>query len=115
MNGSRTSKTLISLVLGAMLAGPVLADYKEHWQKAQALMQKNDRKAAIIELRNALQEKSDSVEARVLLGELYYLEGNLGAAEKELNKARELEGDRALWVKPLGKTYLAMYQPAKVL
>ncbi|QGX40097.1 XrtA/PEP-CTERM system TPR-repeat protein PrsT [Permianibacter aggregans] len=115
MNGSRTNKTLISLVLGAVLAGPVLADYKEHWQKAQALMQKNDRKAAIIELRNALQEKSDSVEARVLLGELYYLEGNLGAAEKELNKARELEGDRALWVKPLGKTYLAMYQPAKVL
>ena len=113
------AKTLKMSIIAATLAGltsaVVWADYKEHWQKANSLLKQNDRKAAIIELRNALQEKPDSIEARVMLGELYYADGNLGAAEKELDKARSLGGDRALWIKPLGNTYIAMYAPQKVL
>ncbi|MFZ5844065.1 MAG: XrtA/PEP-CTERM system TPR-repeat protein PrsT [Pseudomonadota bacterium] len=108
-------RSALALCLSALSHGTLADDYQDAWQKAQRLLQKNDAPAAIIELRNALQEKPDSIEARLLLADLYFQDGNLPAAEKEYDKARELKAPKNRWQKPLGRTWLSMYQSAKVL
>ncbi len=59
-------------------------------QDAQALYDKKDVQAAVIELKNALQQNGDNGEARALLGHIYIVVGQGAAAEKELDRAREL-------------------------
>jgi putative PEP-CTERM system TPR-repeat lipoprotein len=58
---------------------------------AKAALEKNDRSAAIIQLKNALQANPDLGEARYLLGKSLLETGDVAAAEKELRKARELK------------------------
>ncbi|NQD35617.1 PEP-CTERM system TPR-repeat protein PrsT [Permianibacter sp. IMCC34836] len=109
-------RSALALCLAAVCSGSVFADdYSDAWQRAQQLLKEKDTRAAIIELRNALQEKPGSVEARLLLGELYYQEGNLAAAEKELDKARELKAPKDRYQRMLGRTWLSIYQPQKIL
>ncbi len=65
----------------------------DHIAKAKDLSSKNDRKAAIIELKNALQADAQSGEARFLLGK-ELLEGNSAKeASIELQKALEYRYD----------------------
>ncbi len=52
---------------------------------------KNDYKAAVIQLKNALQKQPDSPEARYLLGLSLLRTGDAQAAEIELRKARDLK------------------------
>jgi putative PEP-CTERM system TPR-repeat lipoprotein len=61
----------------------LLASAKEH-------LGKNDRNAAIIQLRGALQTNPDLAEARFLLGQSLLETGDLLGAEKELRRAGEL-------------------------
>ena len=57
---------------------------------AKEYLARNDRNAAVIQLKNALQKDPDNAEARFLLGKALLENGELAAAEKELNKANEL-------------------------
>ena len=81
---------IVSTLVAALLAGcgadrpeSLLASAKEH-------LGKNDRNAAIIQLRGALQKNPDMAEARFLLGQSLLETGDLLGAEKELRKAGEL-------------------------
>ena len=56
---------------------------------AKDFLAKNDRPAAVIQLRNALQKNPDLAEARFLLGKSLLENGEYLAAEKELRKASE--------------------------
>jgi putative PEP-CTERM system TPR-repeat lipoprotein len=77
------------IVATALLAG--CADKPEAMlAKAKDQLAKNDRSAAIIQLRNVLQLQPDAPEARFLLGKALYEEGDLGRAETELRKVYEL-------------------------
>ena len=60
----------------------------EHLAEARAYLAANDPDAAIIELRNALQQSPDLAEARLELGRLLYSSGSLVEAEAQFNKAR---------------------------
>lgn len=83
---------LVAFVLTALLAAcgkPEISDV-EHVQQAKQYQTDGDFKASLIELKNALQKNPKNPEARLLLGELYVLLGNGAAAEKELQRAREL-------------------------
>jgi putative PEP-CTERM system TPR-repeat lipoprotein len=57
---------------------------------AKDYLAKNDRAAAIIQLRSALQKNSNLSEARFLLGNALFENGDNVAAEKELRRALEL-------------------------
>ena len=58
---------------------------------AKEYLAKNDRNAAVIQLKNALQENPNLAEARLLLGKAQLQGGDLASAEKELRKALELK------------------------
>jgi cellulose synthase operon protein C len=58
---------------------------------AKEYLAKGDRKAAVIQLRRALQKNNDLAEARFLLGTALLDTGEIPAAEKELRKALELK------------------------
>ena len=88
---------LLGMVLVGMLAswlvacdvGPAVSD-TEYVYRAREQLEKGDRRAAVLELKNAIAKNPDNSDARMMLGGLY-LEANDGAsAEKELQRALKL-------------------------
>ncbi|MFA6068804.1 MAG: tetratricopeptide repeat protein [Janthinobacterium sp.] len=83
--------------------------------EAQQYRQKGEARAAIIQLKNLLQQEPDNAAARLLLGSIYIDTGEALSAEKELRKAKSL-GLAAQQVMPLlGKAWLMLGQFDKVL
>lgn len=80
-----------AFVVLAALAGcqPKFTD-AELLARATGFEQQGDRAAAIIELKNALQQNPGYGEARALLGQIYLHQGNVQDAESELSRALEL-------------------------
>ncbi len=63
---------------------------EEHIQSATEYRDQGKLNAAIIELKNALQQSPDNANARLLLGKIYVESGQGRAAEKELRRAISL-------------------------
>lgn len=87
--------------------------------EAQAYRQKGETRAAVIELKNALQKAPGNAQARLLLGEVYLDSGDPLSAEKELRKALTLglgqgQGAERVWP-TLGKAMLMLGQFDKIL
>ncbi|GAC1407332.1 MAG: PEP-CTERM system TPR-repeat protein PrsT [Burkholderiaceae bacterium] len=81
---------------------------------ARQYQSKGDTKAAVIQLKNALQKNPDDVDARFLLGTIYLDTGDVLSAEKELDKAISLGMSRDKVLPLLGKAYVqsGKYQQA---
>lgn len=82
----------LALALAAF-SGPALAKIepeasRAYYEQAQKYVAEEDLRAAVIELKNALQRDPQNGDARLLLGEVYVRLGDGGAAEKELRAAR---------------------------
>lgn len=73
---------------------------------AKKFMDKGQTKAAVIELKNYLQEHPDNIDARLLIGEAYLKAGEGPAASKAFEKARELKIPKEKWILQLGRAYL---------
>ncbi|MDT8364680.1 MAG: PEP-CTERM system TPR-repeat protein PrsT [Nitrosomonas sp.] len=123
---SQPGKTRMQAKLGTVLALILIAVFIlsacGQSKDAQALVaeakqhqQKGDDKAAIIQLKNALQLSPEDAEIRFLLGTLYNREGNIPAAEKELSKALSLGMDSVKVLPELGQAWLGTGQFQKVL
>lgn len=83
--------------------------------KARGHMDSGDDRAAVIELKNALQQDPADVQARLLLGQLYLKVKNGAAAEKELLRASELGAAPAAWQLNLAEARLLQGKFSDVL
>lgn len=81
---------------------------------AKEYLAKNDSKAAVIQIKNALQKKPDSPEARYLLGRALSEGGDPVGAEVELRKALEFKHDPDLVAPLLAKVLLTQGQFKKL-
>ncbi len=106
----KTGRTIREATVVAMVALRSLSGCADKPEalvaSAKEYLAKNDRNAAMIQLRNALQMNPDLAEARFLLGKSMLETGESCGREKELRKARELKyaadqvvpGSRACYV-----------------
>ena len=105
------SALLVSLMLSACGGDnpeTMLASAKDY-------LAKNDSKAAVIQLKNALQSKPDLAEARFLLGKALLEEGNATAAEVDLRKAADLKFPADQLIPLQARTLLVLGQTKKVV
>lgn len=124
MSGS--GKTITQMKSTAILA-PVIAvililsacgkpmDAQALVAEAKQYQQQGNDKAAIIQLKNALQQSPNDPEIRYLLGTLYNREGDIQSAEKELNKALDLGMDPVKVLPGLSRAWLGMGKFQQVL
>lgn len=109
------SRLLAVLILGASLAACGGESSETLLQKARESLQAGDRKAAIIQLKSAIQEDDKNAEARYALGKLYVDMGDGASAEKELRRALELGLARERALVPLGHALLLQREFDKLL
>lgn len=81
----------LGLSFGMALAACSGSSEQELIASAKASLAKNDAKAAVIQLKNALQQNGNSGEARLLLGRSLLDSGDAASALVELRKAQELQ------------------------
>ncbi len=91
------------------------ATTQSYIQDAQRYFKDGKYDAAVIQLKNALQQNADNGQARLLLGKTYLKLGDGAAAESQLQRAKDLGVARKDWVVPLGKAYLLRGKSQKVL
>lgn len=99
---------LLVLMTGCDSDKDLIANAKMH-------LAKSDNKAAIIELKSALQKSPAQGEARYLLGSTLLLEGDLVAAEVELRKALDAKYSADSVVPLLARAMLSQGQAKKVV
>lgn len=105
------SALLLALMLGACggeSTESLIASSKEY-------LAKKDTKAAVIQLKNALQKNPKLAEARFLLGTALYENGDLTGAELELRKALELKHPLDAVAPVLARTMLGLGQTKKMV
>ena len=103
------------LVIGGVAACSKAQTSQALISEAMQYQQKGDNKAAIIQLKNALQKNPDDAEARYLLGTIYYETGDPKSAENELRRALSLGMSPDKVLPSLGKTLLILGEFQKVL
>lgn len=104
--------TLLLLVLVPGCGGE---SDREHIVAAKASIEKKDGKAAIIQLKSALQKNPESGEARFLLGSLLLKDADAVAAEVELRKALVAKYPADIVVPDLARAMLQQGQAKKVV
>ena len=75
------------------------------FEDAQSRFNNGDYQGAIIQLKNVLQQNSDDMAARLLLGRAYLHTGDAVAAEEEIKRAQFGLTDPSRFLLPLGKAY----------
>ena len=95
-----------------LLSRKAPADYVD---VAQSHIDRGDRQAAIIELKNALQMAPENAQVRYELGKLYLADQDYASAEKELKRARDggLRTDDLPTL--LARALIGLRQPKRVL
>ncbi|MBT0585360.1 XrtA/PEP-CTERM system TPR-repeat protein PrsT [Alteromonas oceanisediminis] len=100
-SGLRPSRALaLSIAVIVMLSACSKKTSEEHIEAAQAYIEADDPKSAVVELKNAIQADPDAADARFELGKVYLSQNEFDSAEKELRRAMDL-GHPASQVVPL--------------
>ncbi|MDP2879954.1 MAG: PEP-CTERM system TPR-repeat protein PrsT [Azonexus sp.] len=108
--------TVISTALLTIMLGACGGDSPESLiLSSKDYLAKNDAKAAVIQLKNALQINPNLAEARFLLGSALLESGDIAGAEVELRKALELKHSADATVPLLARTMLAGGQAKKLV
>lgn len=108
-------QAVAALVLAVAFAGCGSDPEGGSIAKAKAYLEKKDDKAAIIELKDALQKNPGQAEARYLLGSALLRVGDAVASEVELRKALDAKHPAEVVVPELARAMLTLGQPKKVV
>ncbi|WP_165497806.1 XrtA/PEP-CTERM system TPR-repeat protein PrsT [Pseudoduganella albidiflava] len=114
MTNKQVAAALV-LVLAAMAGCSKDESPEQLIAQAKQYESKGDSKAAIIQLKNALQARPDDAAARLALGRLYLKTGDHVSAEKELRRAIDLGSNRTEVLPLLAKSLLLLNKPQAVL
>jgi len=115
MRRPRRRLATLALLAAAFLIGCAPDNPEALIASAKEYLAKNDRNAAVIQLKNALQKNPDLAEARFLLGKALLENGDVAAAEKELTKASELRYPYDQVAPVLARAILARGDAKKVI
>ncbi len=91
------------------------ASPEERIANAKQHEQKGDHAAAVIEIKNALQQQPGNAEARFILGRIHYANNDHTNAEKELRQALDKGYQAPEATILLARTLLLLRQPGKLL
>lgn len=106
----------VSCLLLALLIGACGGESPEKLiSSSKEYLAKKDTKAAIIQLKNALQQNPNLAEARFLLGSALLESGDMQGAEVELRKAQALNYSPDAVVPALARAMLGMNQTQKLI
>jgi putative PEP-CTERM system TPR-repeat lipoprotein len=106
---------VLPLVLAALFAACSGESPESMLSSAKNYLAKNDPKAAVIQIKNALQKNPDNAEARFLLGKALLDSGDPVAAELELRKAMSLKYSPEQAAPLLLRSLVAQGQAKKVV
>jgi cellulose synthase operon protein C len=114
------TKTAASLAIPVLLCALLVAgcgdeNPQRRLTSAKEYLQNKDTKAAVIEIKNALQANPDLSEGRYLLGTALLQEGNFVAAEVEFRKALAAGFPADVVVPELARSLLLMGQGKKLI
>ena len=105
----------ISLLLAMLVTGCSGEKPEQFLSKAEQHYASGDKKAAVIELKNAIQKNPDYAQARLLLGKIYVEQGDGPSAEKELRRALQLGAAKNAVLPQLAQALLLQREFKKVL
>jgi putative PEP-CTERM system TPR-repeat lipoprotein len=112
----RMIKTFAFVLVASLLVAACSGDNPEKQvASAKEYLQKNDLKAASIQVKNVLQKNPDLAEARFLLGAILRNEGSASAAEIEFRKALAAKHPESVVVPELASIMLVLGQSQKVV
>ena len=97
-----------TFMLGVLTGCGIFASDETRIERAKEYIASRDYRTAVIELKKALQGNPDNRDARLLLGKVSFVTGDIEAAEKELRRAEELGARPEEVLVPLGKTLLLL-------
>jgi putative PEP-CTERM system TPR-repeat lipoprotein len=111
-------RTSVAFVMGIGFSASVLASPEKassYYEDALKRYEKNEMSAAVIQLKNALQQDSKMLAAHLLLGKALLRNGDLKGAEAALEEALKQGVNRGEVALPLGRVYLALGRPEMVI
>lgn len=95
---ARATGICFAVWFGLSLQVAVAATADDYFERARGHLAEGEVRAAVIELKNALQSDPTHVEARVMLGTLHLRSNDSAAAAKEFARARDLGADKGAWM-----------------
>ena len=105
-------------LMGMAVSASVLATPEKassYYEDALKRYEKNEMPAAVIQLKNALQQDSKMLAAHLLLGKALLRNGDLKGAEAAFEEALKQGVNRGEVALPLGQVYLALGRPEAVI
>lgn len=120
MKSSRSLQTTLGAMLMAAAIGlaPVTvmaSKADDYFKEARTHLSKGEARAAIIQLKNALQQDPGHIPSRLLLGTLYLKANDGPAAEKEFGRAGQLGAEPKQWLLGYGQALLMQNKSREVL
>lgn len=108
-------RSVVALLLLFFMSTLHAGDSNEFLDEAKAYLKQGKIEAAVIQLKNSLQQDPSNVDARLLLGKLYLRAGDGASAEKEIERAVRLNASKELWQLELGQAYLLQQKFDEIL
>jgi putative PEP-CTERM system TPR-repeat lipoprotein len=97
---------LVVFSMGSVCAEDTI-NSSQYYEKAIVEFRNNETKAAIINLKNAIQQNPQYLAAHILLGQAYLREKEFAIAEYEFTRSKELGADKSLIVLSQAQLYLS--------